>query len=330
MNHTVIFNKTGYEPFFDFIKAYAILCVLMGHTIPILKETGYSLWYGMQVPLFVLVQVFHVLKKDSYSFSIKKILNRIVCPFLLIQLIPLGLEIFRYGYSNNLIVSCLIRGGYGPGAYYPWIYIQIAVLLAYLKPWFDKGPKTKKLIVLLLICEGLEITSSLSGIPDWLYRLLSIRYLFLIYLGWLWVKEGIVINVKTISLSLLSMVAIIYFDYYYTPTEPWFFDTAWRCHRWPCYFYVSTLLCGILYWIYNKTKGNSIIRYVSKTLAKCSYEIFLLQMVIIPIMTQMNFINNMYLDFCIRTTLVFVISILGGYCFNKLYNNFMLKYFGSI
>ena len=113
MNHTVIFNKTGYEPFFDFIKAYAILCVLMGHTIPILKETGYSLWYGMQVPLFVLVQVFHVLKKDSYSFSIKKILNRIVCPFLLIQLIPLGLEIFRYGYSNNLIVSCLIRGGTG-------------------------------------------------------------------------------------------------------------------------------------------------------------------------------------------------------------------------
>lgn len=113
MNHTVIFNKTGYEPFFDFIKAYAILCVLMGHTIPFLKETGYSLWYGMQVPLFVLVQVFHVLKKDSYSFSIKKILNRIVCPFLLIQLIPLGLEIFRYGYSNNLIVSCLIRGGTG-------------------------------------------------------------------------------------------------------------------------------------------------------------------------------------------------------------------------
>ena len=183
---------------------------------------------------------------------------------------------------------------------------------------------------MLAICEGLEILSSIIGLPDWLYRLLAIRYFFLIYLGWLWVIEGIVINVKTISLSLLSMVAIIYFDYYYTPTEPWFFDTAWRCHRWPCYFYVSTLLCGLLYWIYFKTKENSIIRYVSRTLAKCSYEIFLIQMVIIPIMHQVNFIDNKYLDFCIRTNLVFVISIMGGYYLHKLNNNYLLKYFGSI
>ena len=188
-----------------------------------------------------------------------------------------------------------------------------------MKPWFDKGSIIKKLIVALLICEGLEILSSLMGIPDWLYRLLSIRYFFLIYLGWLWVKEGIVINVKTIALQLLSMVAIIYFDYYYTPTEPWFFDTAWRCHRWPCYFYVSTLFCGILYWLYNKTKENSIIRYTTKMLAKSSYEIFLIQMVIIPIMTQISFVNNMYINFYIKTTLIFVISIFIGHFFNKIY-----------
>ena len=316
----ITLNKSGYEPFFDFIKAYAILCVLMGHTIPFLKETGYSLWYGMQVPLFVLIQAFHALKKESYSFSIKKISKRIIYPFLLIQIIPIVYELFKNGYTNKLITSWLIGGGYGPGAYYPWIYLQLAVLLAIIKPYIEKGSKTLNLIVVLAICEGLEILSSIIGLPDWLYRLLAIRYFFLIYLGWLWVKEGIVINVKTISLSFLSMVAIIYFDYYYTPTEPWFFDTAWRCHRWPCYFYVSTLLCGILYWIYNKTKGNSIIRYVSKTLAKCSYEIFLIQMVIIPIIHQVNFVDNKYLDFCIRTPLVFVISIMGGYYLNKLFN----------
>ena len=319
MNYTITFNKSGYDPFIDFIKAYAILCVLMGHTFPYLKASGYSLWYGMQVPLFVLVQVFHVLKKESYSFSVKKMLKRIVCPFLLIQIIPTGCELFSHVCTKDLIINWLIGGGYGPGAYYPWIYIQIAVLLVYVKPWFDKGSIIKKLIVALLICEGLEILSSLMGIPDWLYRLLSIRYFFLIYLGWLWVKEGIVINVKTIALQLLSMVAIIYFDYYYTPTEPWFFDTAWRCHRWPCYFYVSTLFCGILYWLYNKTKENSIIRYTTKMLAKSSYEIFLIQMVIIPIMTQISFVNNMYINFYIKTTLIFVISIFIGHFFNKIY-----------
>lgn len=111
MNYTITFNKSGYDPFIDFIKAYAILCVLMGHTFPYLKASGYSIWYGMQVPLFVLVQVFHVLKKESYSFSVKKMLKRIVCPFLLIQIIPLSIEILKYGYINNLIANCLIWGG---------------------------------------------------------------------------------------------------------------------------------------------------------------------------------------------------------------------------
>ena len=175
---------------------------------------------------------------------------------------------------------------------------------------------------MLAICEGFEILSSIIGLPDWLYRLLAIRYFFLIYLGWLWVKEGIVINVKTISLSLLSMVAIIYFDYYYTPTEPWFFDTVWRCHRWPCYFYVSTLLCGLLYWIYLKTNGYSIVQNISKILAKCSYEIFLIQMVIIPLMPQMNFTDNKFVGFGIRTALIFIISIIGGYYFNRICRKF--------
>lgn len=190
--------------------------------------------------------------------------------------------------------------------------------MAIVKPYFEKGSKSQNLIILLAICEGFEILSSIIGLPDWLYRLLAIRYFFLIYLGWLWVKEGIVINVKTISLSLLSMVAIIYFDYYYTPTEPWFFDTVWRCHRWPCYFYVSTLLCGLLYWIYLKTKGYSIVQNISKILAKCSYEIFLIQMVIIPMIPQMNHINSKFVGFGIRAVLIFIISIVGGYYFNRL------------
>ena len=97
----ITLNKSGYEPFFDFIKAYAILCVLMGHTIPFLKETGYSLWYGMQVPLFVLIQAFHALKKESFSFSIKKISKRIIYPFLLIQTIPIVYELFKTDILTN-------------------------------------------------------------------------------------------------------------------------------------------------------------------------------------------------------------------------------------
>ena len=109
MQYTITLNKSGYEPFLDFLKAYSILCVLFGHTFPYLKESGYSLWYGMQVPLFVLVQVFHVFKKDYYKFDVRKTLKRILYPFLIIQIIPIILTICSR--DNDCIINYIMRGG---------------------------------------------------------------------------------------------------------------------------------------------------------------------------------------------------------------------------
>lgn len=80
----IIFNTTGRDQFIDFLKAYAILCVLFAHTFPYLREVGYGLWAGMQVPVFLLIQVFHAFKSNRQS-SFKKILNRIFIPFLVVQ-----------------------------------------------------------------------------------------------------------------------------------------------------------------------------------------------------------------------------------------------------
>ena len=159
--------------------------------------------------------------------------------------------------------------------------------------------------------------------PDSIYRLLAIRYFFLIYLGWIWVKDGIVINNKTILLSLASMAAIVYFEYFYVPIEPYFYDTAWRFHRWPCYYYVSHLLCYVIYLIYHKVSDCQLVMRSIKLLAKCSYEIFLLQMIILSIFPEMTFIENHYLRFCIRTTIIFTLCIYGGYLFNGAYSKFL-------
>lgn len=40
MHASVVFNKTGYDPFLDFIKAYAIIMVLIGHTLPYVNGIG--------------------------------------------------------------------------------------------------------------------------------------------------------------------------------------------------------------------------------------------------------------------------------------------------
>ena len=182
---TILLNKNGYEPFLDFLKAYAIIGVLLGHTIPYLDETGYSLWYGMQVPLFVLIQTFHVFKKETYQLNIPKIVKRVLLPYVLIQILPLWYFIYKGIRFADIIGYYTNGGGIGPGSYYPWIYLQLAFILSFVKPLFEKTSSSYMFIVFVVICEGLEILTSLLHISDGLYRLLSIRYTFLIYLRWI-------------------------------------------------------------------------------------------------------------------------------------------------
>lgn len=318
-------NKTGYEPFLDYLKAFAIICVLIGHTFPFLNLMGYSFWIGMQVPLFVLIQAFHVLKKPSTKLDFKKIFFRILLPYFFILLGIVWVYLFGDKMDNQLIVKGLIGGGYGPGSYYPWIYLQLAVILYLLRPVFDKGNLIKQAVLWLVVCVGIEILESLLNVPEPIHRLLAVRYLFLIYLAWIWVKKGIVINKSTLCLSVLSLLSIVYFEYCNFNNEPLFFDTAWKYHRWPCYFYVSTLLCYLLYTIYKYVSQVRLIDQIVQFLAKCSYEIFLVQMAVIPMLPKLSFVNNKYIALALWIIVVWAISLVGGYLFNKIYSNFLKR-----
>lgn len=321
----VVFQKSGYDPFLDFIKAYSILCVLFAHTIPFLDEIGYCLWAGMAVPLFILIQVFHVFKNDTNALNIRKLFQRIFLPFILVQAITFGIDAMRCSSVKELAAK-YIMGGVGAGSYYPWLYLQMAIVLYIVRPMLEKCTGIQKLIVLMLVCEVFEILLSLTGLSDSVYRFLPVRYFFLIYLGWVWVKYGIRLTPTTVVLSLLSMASIIYFAYFYIPTEPWFYDTAWRFHRWPCYFYASTFLCSILFWVYDKTKNNEFVAKSTKMLAKCSYEIFLLQMVVLHLMPSIDYTNKYALEFAgIKFISVWGISIFGGYWFNLYFNKIVMR-----
>ena len=91
---SIKFKTTGYDEFIDFIKFYAIICVIFGHTFPLLDKIGYGIWAGMQVPLFVLVQSFHYLKKEKTKINIRKILGRIVVPFLIAEVLTFTIAMF--------------------------------------------------------------------------------------------------------------------------------------------------------------------------------------------------------------------------------------------
>lgn len=318
-------SKAGYEPFFDFLKAYAIICVLVGHTFPYLDKVGAPLWLEMQVPIFVLIQAFHVLKKPSSKLDFKRLFYRVLLPYIIV-LIGIIIVYLLFGrLDNSQIIKGLVGGGYGPGSYYPWVYIQLAIILHFVRPLFDIGNTALQAILWIVVCEGFEILESCINLPDPIHRLLAVRYIFLIYLSWRWIKEGIVINKTTIILSVLSGLSIAYFPYCNFNNEPLFYTTGWSYHRWPCYFYVSTLLCYLLHIIYVSISKISFVDRAIIFLAKCSYEIFLVQMAVIALLPKFGFIGNKYLALSLWITVVWILSLVGGYFFNRVYSNILKR-----
>lgn len=214
-------------------------------------------------------------------------------------------------------------GGYGPGSYFPIVYVQIAMLLPCFRWVFNRLTIIQLTCLFLFLVEGLEVICSLVQLPDWLYRLLAIRYLLLIFLGWIWVKEGITLNKKKVFLSVLSALAIIYFEYvavyFHIDNEPWFFKTAWTFHRWPCYFFCANGLVYVLYLLWQRLYSVGWINYCIKEFAKSSYEIFLVQM------CACYARGVFHIPGLVGLVVVWTVSILGGIALNRMIQSFKIK-----
>lgn len=110
------FSKSGYDPFIDFIKAYAIIMVVFTHCIPSFVHDLIlgCLWIDVQVPLFLLIQVFHAYKNEKTpEINMKKMAKRIVLPFAIIQIaIFVTLALFSEDdFCKILNISILTGGG---------------------------------------------------------------------------------------------------------------------------------------------------------------------------------------------------------------------------
>lgn len=317
------FNKTGYDPFIDFLKAYSIICVVIAHILPahFYKYILFEIWGDMQVPMFVLIQVFHALKKEVRpKLNWSSLLKRICLPFIAVQAIIVGFKALTGGGISW--TGLLISGGFGPGSYYIWIYLQIAVLLVVLWPQFKKLSLKQAFLVFLVISVGFELLFSIINLPDWLYRLLCFRYLFLFPLGMVWIVNGVELNWRNTVLSILSIIAVLFFVFTKYNLEPFFYNTGWKTHRWICYFYLPILLTYGLHLIWNSVKENQLVEKAVKWTAARSYELFLSQMAVLVCLPFAYFsvLIKGLLGFSIWAILVFALSIFFGgviYWFRK-------------
>ena len=315
MQLEVKLNNTGYDPFIDFLKGMCMVWVVLTHSIPYewKQLIGFPFWGAQAVPLFLLIQGYHYFKKENHSaFNWDKLFKRIILPFTIAQVIILVSIILRHYFDDNgslitLIKRWIIGGGYGPGSYYFWIYLQFAILIPCLE-WLQchiKLPSWGWLIIFAIISELLEILCSIINISDGLYRLFAIRYVFLIYGGYLWAKDGIKLSWKTAILSLVSIAAIYLLQYRHVIFEPWIFDTTWTYFHWFCYFYAIWGLAWLLYLLYGISKG--VVATMVQYMGKYSYEIFIFQMMVFYFFPKD--INNW--TYMIVTTLLSIVPVVA-------------------
>lgn len=275
-------NRKGYDPFIDYVKGLAILFVVMTHliSVDIHKYTLFCLWGDMAVPLFLLIQVFHAYKKDRVVLKWKQICRRIIVPFVITQV---AICVLLIVLNRKIDVSSFEEfGNLGPGAYYPYIYLQFAILLWMIAPWIKKVKRTISLLfIFMVVSQLLELLSIYLQIPSDVYRFLFFRYTFLIYLGYLIAKGKLALNRWLFVISLISLFLILMFDGIIGGGENLsclFFMDGWRVFHWICYFHVAYILLFLFKWIFDKTDRNGALNRYFINCGKYSYEIFLFQM----------------------------------------------------
>ena len=279
------FSKIGRDLSLDFVKGLCILLVLLHHTTgeAFHEKSLFYVWGYPAVPLFLLIQVFQSYKNgyESRPWGFLKIWRRAVMPFLIVEAqITACYLIFNPNLSwRQYLLGASYWGGTGPGSYYPWIYIQFALLLPLLRLLFRNIRGSWLTIIFLLLAVGGEVACSVVQMPEWMYRLLFIRYVFLIYLGYLLVEKGVVLNIVTLTLSAVSLIVLYHLEIKEVDWSPWFYDSkGWRAFHWICYFYIAYPMLYILCKVFYRLPANGFLENTICALGSHSYAIYIFQL----------------------------------------------------
>jgi hypothetical protein len=129
--------------------------------------------------------------------------------------------------------------------------------------------------------------------------------------GYFWSKQ-IQFNAYTLAFGVVSIVFIYLFEYKDLNLSPFFYDSemSWRGCHWICYFYPIFILPILLYWLYGYLYG-ALCRFIEE-LGKASYEIFLMQMLIIGVISPHKDVVNTFLPHSFLP-IIWVFSLGVGY-----------------
>ena len=271
----------------DFIKAIAIIAVLCLHSLPVPVLLSilapFHIWQA--VPLFIMMAGFTANltagRRSDRSLAnfysktwFKRLGRRFLIPFIAIWL----LEIVILGLSGKAVLGrvagSLWRGGFGPGSYFIPLFFQhllIFPLLLRFQERFVNRP-VQLLVGFLLLALGLDWGCRIMGIPEGLYRLLYVRYIFAAVLGGFIAghRLGGKIVLPAVGLGALYIGLVSY-----RSLDLFFIYPAWSFQHAPAYFYTA----GHFLFLWRSSSCCRFLDRLLLPLGRASFHIFLFQMV---------------------------------------------------
>lgn len=279
-------------PFFDYIKGFAILLIIITHYEYTYFERLHVVFpyvVDMAVPIFMLVTGF--LYSNSYIKKDFKTLKEMYCPDLMIKrilrlIIPV-LIIFTLMYilnnanlrTNGEFFAALFNGKYGPGSYYIPVILQIVLIFPFIHLLLIKYKSIGFAIILFIefIYMLLAVKFNINSI---LFRSLAFRFLTLLSMGSILAIYRPNIKDKYLLLSLFIGASCIFVNYY---TVYKYFTYPYIPQYWGLTsgFVTMLYIFPIFYWFYeyfiNKEYNNCFTKLIS-IIGKASWHIFLVQM----------------------------------------------------
>ncbi len=333
------FRKKGNDRFIDFLKGFAIVSVVLlhnlGHTV-LNRYGAFCLWIGQAVPPFILIQSVNTYRSyidtneigvwEYFRIRSKKIFIRVFKPFLFLQFFIAVLYLLLQKGDFSALTKEFIRGaGFGPGAYYPWVYLQIFLFLPFVIWIYKKSGPIKAFlivggaaIILEWLCQSFDITENT-------YRVFAVRYIFMTTCGIFVMEKGFHPNKAMLNLSFIGLVFIL-LD---SSTAISFYPIAYKSlgfpgQHWIAYFYTSFWLLFLLKKIHNRLHSSLCSRMI-EYFGKNSYSIFLIQMLVFWLMRNNGWasynISFNTVFFVLMSTFLSLVYSLVKFCIMERNNN---------
>lgn len=245
------------------------------------------------------------------AYSPALILKRIVSyslPWVSICMVELLACIVSGKYGLSEWIRQVIRGGFGPGSYYYPLLLQITVLF----PIIYFVVKSHDFIgVVIFFCANVmyEAIATFYNMNQEFYRLCILRYLFCISVGcYSFIGKTVVRKYVDIFSMAVGFGYILLVNY--TKYKPLIF-TNWTTTSCMASLFVAPIIVKLIKFKFNKAHFR-----ILQTIGRCSYEIFLTQMV------YFWMVPSLLLKFGITLLAIFVINlvvcILAGIAFHHI------------